>query len=167
MLTLHPSLRATFLSSARGRNLLGCLNNGSDSLKGLRQMLENVLISKSQHDQTSSFKFFLPHFIIGSSLRCVMNFTIKFNHQFSAGTIKIHNVPIKRFLPQESNALEFCAPHSIPEHFFGSGWVFTHLTLKFQNMQRLTHQMTLLLHPQTLSLLEREGGAKRRVRVWP
>jgi hypothetical protein len=43
-----------------------------------------------------------------------MHFTVQFDHQFGTGTVKIHNVTTKRFLPQKPHPLETLALKAAP-----------------------------------------------------
>jgi hypothetical protein len=52
-----------------------------------------------------------------------MHFTVQFDHQFGTGTVKIHNVTTKRFLPQKPHSLEISSPQNPPQYFFGWRWI--------------------------------------------
>jgi hypothetical protein len=141
--TLHPSLRDTFLSLARGREVSTCLNSVFNFLQGLRQSLEHISVWEAQNQQASSLEFGLTHGVVISSFRGVVNGTVQFDDQLRTGAVKIHDVPIKRFLTQEPNTFEFRSAQRFPKYGFSSRRISTHFTLKVQDMRRSTHQGSL------------------------
>ena len=119
-------------------------NAVTNDLENTGQAAQRFFVAKPQHLQPSSLEFPSALSVIRSSLWRVVDAAVKFNHQASFSAVKINNVPIKGFLTQEAQPLEFSTAQRLPQNRFGRRWIFAVLPLQLERVKRFFDGLRLI-----------------------
>jgi hypothetical protein len=144
--SLDPSKRgAWWVELGLGVQFTKCFCCFRNPLTSFWEVSQDFLVGKANDFNTKLLENSGSFSILSQTFLCVMLRTVKFNHQFARGTIKIHNKLSYWALPQPSFRLQF--QKVIPKFAF---W-FRHFSPQFLRSSRKFFVVPQPWHPNILN----------------
>ncbi len=124
---------------------------GLDLFEDEFEVVQDFVVAKTKNGIACGAKKFFPNGIVSSSIRGVMDTSVKFNDQISTSTIKIHNITIKCLLAQKTHT-QTRATQRLPQNILSRSRILTHLTLQFQQIRFSRHIRIIKQKPLSIRL---------------
>jgi hypothetical protein len=158
----HPPLphsgRGGF-ESASEQTGRGSRQQVGNSAQQSRQIIEHFIVPKTQHGVSQTLQLRVSHSVVSSSIGCVVNSAVKFNHDFGAGAAEVHDVPSNWFLSFEFPAAYRVSAQLEPQPLFSRRWLLPIVSSQFRQI-RTSHSYSVKPTPEPQSPLSwvRERG---------
>ena len=97
------------------------------------ELLANLMIPKSQHNDSMASQEFPPRSIMNLACTIVMSTTVQFDRQLCAGTIEIQDVRVEGMLAAKLVACEISVPQVSPKNMFRLSRLFSQQSSAIHN----------------------------------